>query len=97
MRCLKEYPMKTLAALFLCALLCSGCAAFEEAYYVDREFGQATQASWDRQIANPNYRHAGKATEGFDVMESEAAMQTRFRTLMDPSWSPRHVDDTPCN
>ena len=30
------------------------CAPFEEAYYVDREFGKASQAAWDAQIIHKN-------------------------------------------
>lgn len=67
--------MKTCAALIACVSLATGCAAFEEAYYVDHEFGQASQSSWDRQVVYPNYRHAGKVLEGFEVSETEAALR----------------------
>jgi len=31
--------------------LLAGCASFQEAYYIDKEFGQATQKSLDQQVA----------------------------------------------
>jgi len=32
----------------------SGCASFEEAYIYDHEYGQATQATFDSQVAYPD-------------------------------------------
>jgi hypothetical protein len=53
------------------ALLLSGCASFEEAYTLDREFGQASQAAWDQQIANPGVEIAAAPTgqEGITAEE----------------------------
>lgn len=64
--------------LFLAAslyLALTGCAALEEAYYVDREFGTAAQNTWDRQVAHPDLRHAGNLPRGLDPRTAEATLQ----------------------
>lgn len=54
----------------------SGCAALEEAYYIDREFGTAAQNTWDRQIAHPDLRHAGNLPRGLDPRTAEDTLDT---------------------
>ncbi len=49
--------MKTTILLIAASLLFAGCASLEEAYYVDHEFGQASQQTWDMQVAYPDYRY----------------------------------------
>jgi hypothetical protein len=49
--------MKTTILLIAASLLLAGCASLEEAYYVDHEFGQAAQQTWDMQVAYPDYRY----------------------------------------
>ena len=64
--------------LFLAASLwfaVTGCAALEEAYYVDREFGTASQNTWDRQVAHPDLRHAGNLPRGLDPRTAEETLQ----------------------
>lgn len=64
--------------LFLAAslwLVLTGCAALEEAYYVDREFGTASQNTWDRQVAHPDLRHAGNLPRGLDPRTAEGTLQ----------------------
>lgn len=56
-------------------LALTGCAALEEAYYVDREFGTAAQNTWDRQIAHPDLRHAGSLPRGLDPRTAEETLQ----------------------
>ena len=55
--------MRTLACVILATALLAGCASFEEAYYVDREMGQAQMMAWDNQVAYPDYRHIAKTPE----------------------------------
>lgn len=72
----KKMPV---ALLFMTALLVAGgCASFESAYYVDREFGQASQASWDRQILFPDYRYAGTIPAGGPGIIAEKIMAVHF-------------------
>jgi hypothetical protein len=56
--------MKTMILLLASSILLVGCASFEEAYYVDREFGQRAQETWDMQVAYPDYRYAVDQTTG---------------------------------
>jgi len=64
------------AALFLM----TGCASFESAYYVDREFGQASQASWDQQILYPDYRYADSIPVGTSGIIAEEIMGVHIET-----------------
>ena len=50
-----------------------GCACFEEAYIYDREFGQATQATWESQIAHPEKQET-KTPEGLAGITAEELM-----------------------
>jgi hypothetical protein len=56
--------MKTMILLLASSILLVGCASFKEAYYVDREFGQRSQETWDMQVAYPDYRYAVDQTTG---------------------------------
>jgi len=73
---------KIVLALFpLAALvLTAGCASMEEAYYIDREFGQASQASFDQQILYPDYRYAGEVPEGAPGIIAEEVMAVHIET-----------------
>lgn len=74
----KKLPVSLLsiAALFLVG----GCASFESAYYVDREFGQASQASWDQQVLYPDYRYAHTIPEGNAGIVAEEIMAVHIET-----------------
>lgn len=50
-----------------------GCASFEEAYIYDREFGRATQATWESQVAYPENRKMN-APEGLAGITAEELM-----------------------
>jgi hypothetical protein len=63
------------------SLLLAGCASLEEAYYIDREFGQAQMASWDSQVAYPDNRYADKAPEGVPGITAEEIMSVHNRTF----------------
>lgn len=76
--------MKTLTLIIAGALLLAGCASFEEAYYVDREYGQASMASWDQQIAYPDYRFANKAPVGSEGITAEKIMDVYNNTFAEP-------------
>ncbi|HKI51622.1 MAG TPA: hypothetical protein VJ995_06080 [Geothermobacteraceae bacterium] len=60
--------------VLVAVFVCSGCAKFEEANFVDQEFGQAQMESWDKMIANPDGRYADKDPEGLDGIHAEPAM-----------------------
>lgn len=66
--------IRLLLAAFL-GLVLTGCAALEEAYYVDREFGTAAQNTWDRQVAHPDLRHAGNLPRGLDARTAEETLR----------------------
>jgi hypothetical protein len=74
---------KVLVIGFMLAL--GGCAApekasFEEAYIVDREFGQATQAAWASQVAYPD-RQSFKTPEGTEGINAEEIMDVYNQTF----------------
>jgi hypothetical protein len=78
--------MKTTILLIAASLLLAGCASLEEAYYVDHEFGRASQQSWDMQVAYPDYRYVYdqdgnvKDPQGMDGINAEEVMSTLTET-----------------
>ena len=74
---------KVLVIGFILAL--GGCAplektSFEEAYMVDQEFGQATQAAWANQVAYPD-RQTVKIPEGTEGITAEEIMDVYNQTF----------------
>jgi hypothetical protein len=70
-------------------VLLAGCASMEEAYYVDREFGLAQQAAWDKQVAYPDYRHVAKIPEITEGITAEEIMNIYNQTYAE---EPEQVD-----
>lgn len=68
---MNKFVLALLALSFL-----GGCAATEEAYYVDREFGKAQMDAFDQQIAYKDYRYAGETPTGMSGIHSEKIMDT---------------------
>lgn len=81
--------MRTLACIIAAMVLLSGCASFEEAYYVDREFGQAQQVTWDKQVAYQDYRHAAKTPEVIEGITAEEIMNVYNKTFAE---EPKQVE-----
>jgi len=81
--------MRTLACMITAMALLAGCASMEEAYYVDREFGQAQQLAWDRQVAYPDYRHVAKTPEVTEGITAEEIMDVYNETFAE---EPENVD-----
>jgi PBP1b-binding outer membrane lipoprotein LpoB len=78
-----DSPMKKIASTLLAgAFMLSGCASFEEAYTLDREFGQASQMAWQQQIANPE-RRIETPPEGMEGIIAEKAMGVHIDTYDD--------------
>jgi len=73
--------MKTLACMILASALLAGCASFEEAYYIDREYGQAQMIAWDSQVAYPDYRHVAKTPEVTEGITAEEIMDVYNQTF----------------
>jgi hypothetical protein len=67
--------MKIWPLILSVLVLCAGCAAIEEAYVLDREFGRAQMESWDKMIVYPDYRHADQQPAGVEGIHAEAAME----------------------
>lgn len=70
----------TFIIVFL-VLLSAGCASMEEAYYIDREFGSAQQATWDKQIVHQDYRYAAKVPEVVEGITAEEIMDVYTETF----------------
>ena len=69
--------MKKLTVILCSLLLLSGCAALEEARYVDREFGLASRAAMNQQIAFPDKQVVvGQPPEGVPGINAERMMTT---------------------
>jgi hypothetical protein len=68
--------MKIIVITMLGLFTLAGCAAFEEAYYVDREYGQASRAAMEEQIIYKDYRHADKEPIGAEGIVAEEIMET---------------------
>ena len=73
--------MKAIVLGITVAALLSGCASLEEAYYLDREFGQASQATWDRQIAYPDRCYANNVPEELNGITAEEIMSVYNQTF----------------
>lgn len=73
--------MKYLILIIASAALLSGCATTEEAYYVDREFGMASQAAMDKQVAYTDYRYAEKTPETTEGIVAEEIMDVYTNTF----------------
>jgi len=68
--------------LILAALIaCAGCSTLEEAYFLDREYGQAQMASWDKMIANPDARNAENEPTGMEGIHAEPAMRVYHKSF----------------
>ena len=77
--------MKKLTVILCSLLLLSGCAALEEAGYVDREFGLANRAAMDRQIAYPDRQVvAGQPPEGVQGINAERMMSVHNASFGKP-------------
>lgn len=55
-------------------LLLTGCASFQEAYYLDQEFGSDSNAAWEQQIAFPEATHDSSAPMGIEGITAEEIM-----------------------
>jgi len=66
--------------LVLGAVALLGCAAhpekFEQAYYVDHEWGVAQMQSWDAQVLNPKPARAEAVPEGMAGIHAEPVVRT---------------------
>ncbi len=67
--------MKALISILALALLLTGCASLEEAYHLDREFGQASQASFNKMVTYPDHRYADQIPEGMEGIQAEGMMK----------------------
>jgi len=73
--------MKYLILIIASAALLSGCASFEEAYQLDREYGMASQAALDKQIVYTDYRYAEKTPENTEGIVAEEIMDVYINTF----------------
>lgn len=76
--------MKSRYLLLLGILTLTGCSAFEEAYYVDREFGKASQAAWDQQIVNKGQPYGDQTPEGMAGVTAEEVINVHTKTFAEP-------------
>ena len=78
--------MKRLALVVLVAavLLLAGCASFQDAYYTDHEFGQASQQTWNKVVANPEGCNAKKTPAGLEGITAEQIMNIHTQTFATP-------------
>lgn len=73
--------MKWCLFILVATLTLTGCASFEETYYLDREFGKAQMESWDKMIAYPEPQHIDKQPEGLEGIHAEPAMNVYHRSF----------------
>lgn len=62
-------------------IVLGGCASVEEAYYLDQEFGEASQITWDQQVANPDYRYVDKVPDTLGGITAEEVMAVHNETF----------------
>lgn len=58
----------------------AGCAPFEDSYYLDREYGKASQAAWDAQVVRKNHPYADRVPEGMPGITSEEVVNIQNKT-----------------
>ena len=73
--------MKRLVTALFAMLLVGGCASMEEAYHLDRKFGEAQLASWEQIVAYPQGLHSDKIPEGQQGIHTEAGMKVYHRSF----------------
>jgi hypothetical protein len=74
-------PFCLLLPGILMLALFTGCASFQEAYYIDHEFGQASQAAWDQQIVNKNQPYGDQPAEGLAGITAEEIIDVYNQTF----------------
>jgi hypothetical protein len=62
------------------ALVGCGQPYMEEAYYLDKEFGKATAAAFDKQVVNPEPLKRDVVPEGVDGIHAEQVMDVHDST-----------------
>jgi hypothetical protein len=67
----------TVGLLMIVLTLLAGCAPYAN---LDRQFGRATQASLDQQVAYPDYRYAKGTPEGMAGINAEEVMDIYNQT-----------------
>jgi hypothetical protein len=78
---------KSATALLLLVLMASMAACsvsrnpVSNNHYVDREFGQAQMASWDKMIAHPEAPMAGEIPTGMSGIAAEEVMTVRNKAF----------------
>lgn len=73
--------MRTYLLIFAASIVLSGCASFEEAYYLDREFGEASQETWAQQVVPAEDRHAESLPETLSGITAEEVMAVHNETF----------------
>lgn len=76
--------MTRIVVSLLAAFTLGGCTVVTEAYLLDQEFGQATQASLEGQIAYPDYRYADVTPEGMEGVNAEGTMDIYNQSFAEP-------------
>jgi hypothetical protein len=66
--------MKRIVLALIAVTALAGCTIFNEAYLLDQEYGDATNASFESQIAYPDYRYANVIPEGMEGVNAEGTM-----------------------
>jgi hypothetical protein len=73
--------------LFFAILLITavGCAPFNEAHYLDEEFGKGSRAAWDAQIVHEDPLNVDRVPEGITGITAEEIMGVRNQTFAEKS------------
>lgn len=66
--------MKRIVLALIAVTALAGCTIFNEAYLLDQEYGDATNTSFESQIAYPDYRYANVIPEGMEGVNAEGTM-----------------------
>ena len=78
-----------LLAILAVTIVLGGCASFEEAYHLDQEFGEASQITWDQQVANPDYRYVDNVPDTLSGITAEEVMDVHNETFAE---EPTEID-----
>ncbi len=81
--------MRTYLLIIAASIVLSGCASFEEAYYLDRDFGEASQATWAQQVVPADDRYAQSVAETLSGITAEEVMDVHNETFAE---EPTEID-----
>lgn len=81
--------MRAYLLIIAASIVLSGCASFEEAYYLDRDFGEASQSTWAHQVVPTDNRYVESLPQNLSGITAEEVMDVHNETFAE---EPTEID-----